>query len=557
MALPPQPTAGMRGSSSSNTLATPVRSSTGPQTGLPPLQTVLPGGTTGLLTSSPTGTPATVSTTTSGQLSNVAQYATALTPAQQALLQLTLRGNTSMATQSTTPPASIPTAEETAQKMANLEQQTEQVAATAGTAATEVQPVLQTVQQNELLTPNVQALAVKPGVVADTIDQTQIGTIATPAKDPSIGQVSTTASAQQDVQNMAFQGATSNFSPNDLVDIAQIGNNTLSAGAMATAANQTLDQQATVQFQLSQLLTGLQPGQPAPPWASPAIRKASAIMQQRGLGSSSVAAAAITQAVMESGVTIAAQDAKAYQTIQIKNLDNQQQAALQNALQVATMDRQNADARTKGMISNAQALLSIDLKELDAQQQSNAIKYSAQTQAALSEANAENTRLQINAKNELQLEEFYTELGVQIDTANINRDVAIKQYNTNQANSFKEFNASMEDQRDKFNANMAFAIDQSNAQWRRQINTANTATLNETNRINTQNAFNASQTALNQLWQKYRDNATFNFTSAESEKQRKHEQALRAMEIAASESMLDSQQKSTIASNLIKVIANW
>jgi hypothetical protein len=451
----------------------------------------------------------------------------------------------------------VPTPAQTAQKMADLEKQTEEVAATAGTAATEVQPILQTTQQNELLTPNVQTLAVKPKVVASQIDQSKIQDIATPAKDASIGQVTGVDSAQADIDAMTFSGATSNFSPTDLVDVNAISNNTLSAGAMATAANQQLDQQATVQFQLSQLLSGLQPGQPAPPWASPAIRKASAIMQQRGLGASSVAAAAITQAVMESGVTIAAQDAKAYQAIQLKNLDNQQQAALQNALQVATLDRQNADARTKGMISNAQALLSIDLKELDAQQQSNAIKYSAQTQAALAEANAENTRRQINAKNELQLEEFYTELGVQIDTANINRDVAIKQYNVNQENSFKEFNASMEDQREKFNANMAFAIDQSNAQWRRQINTANTATLNETNRINAQNAFNASQTALNQLWQKYRDNATFNFTSAESDKQRKHEQALRAMEIAASESMLNSQQKSTIASNLIKVIGNW
>ena len=209
------------------------------------------------------------------------------------------------------------------------------------------------------------------------------------------------------------------------------------------------------------------------------------------------------------------------------------------------------------MISNSQALLSIDLKELDAQQQSNAIKYSAQTQAALTEAAAENARLQINAKNELQVEEFFTELSVQIDTANINRDLAVKQYNNNQANSFKEFNASMADQRDKFNANMQFAVDQSNAMWRRQINTSNTATLNETNRINVQNAFNASQTSLNQLWQKYRDNATFNFTSAESGKQRIHEQALRAMEIAASDKMLDSQQKSTIANNIVKIIGNW
>ena len=52
-------------------------------------------------------------------------------------------------------------------------------------------------------------------------------------------------------------------------------------------------------------------------------------------------------------------------------------------------------------------------------------------------------------------------------------------------------------------------IDQSNTKWRREINTVNTATQNETNRINTQLMYNISGTALNDLWQQYRDNATF------------------------------------------------
>ena len=45
-------------------------------------------------------------------------------------------------------------------------------------------------------------------------------------------------------------------------------------------------------------------------WAAPAVRKVNAIMQQRGLGASSMAAAAITQALYESALPIAAQDAK-------------------------------------------------------------------------------------------------------------------------------------------------------------------------------------------------------------------------------------------------------
>ena len=40
----------------------------------------------------------------------------------------------------------------------------------------------------------------------------------------------------------------------------------------------------------------------------------------------------------------------------------------------------------------------------------------------------------------------FLELGLQIDNANINRDVALKQFNVNQKNAFAEFNARMKDQ---------------------------------------------------------------------------------------------------------------
>ena len=94
----------------------------------------------------------------------------------------------------------------------------------------------------------------------------------------------------------------------------------LSDEATITPAQAELDEKATVQYQLSELLSGIEDGKPLPEWASPAARKATAIMQQRGLGSSSMAAAAITQAIMESGVSIAARDANAYAAIQLKKL---------------------------------------------------------------------------------------------------------------------------------------------------------------------------------------------------------------------------------------------
>lgn len=47
-------------------------------------------------------------------------------------------------------------------------------------------------------------------------------------------------------------------------------------------------------------------------------------MQGRGMGASSMAASAMTQALMESGVVIATQDANKYAAIQLQNLSGKQ-----------------------------------------------------------------------------------------------------------------------------------------------------------------------------------------------------------------------------------------
>ncbi len=445
----------------------------------------------------------------------------------------------------------------------DIQTKTEDLAKKLGTDDTKVKPITKEVEDEELLTTEGKLLAEKDKTVQpqptllDTKDKDDF-TIQQVEKPEGLGQApETVTSSITKIDPMKFEGAKSDFDVANLIDVEDVSTQELSDDAKIEPAQAELDERATVKYQLDKLLSGIEDGEPLPAWASPAARKATAIMQQRGLGSSSMAAAAITQAIMESGVSIAARDANAFAVIQLKNLDNRQQAAVQNALQVATMDRQNASARVQASISNAQALLSIDLKELDAQQQSNAIKYNALSQGALTEAAQQTAREQFNAKSEFQVEEFFAELGLQIDSANINRQVAIEQFNVNQQNAFGEFNAKMNDQRQKFNANMRNVIDQSNAKWRREINTVNTATQNETNRINTQLMYNIAGTALNDLWQQYRDNATFNFTASESELQRKHEQVIQALDAAANSDAYDKASKTTLANNIIKVIGKW
>jgi len=179
------------------------------------------------------------------------------------------------------------------------------------------------------------------------------------------------------------------------------------------------------------------------------------------------------------------------------------------------------------------------------------------TQAMFKDAAEDNARKQFNAKNELQVEEFFANLGSQVETANKNREAATAQFNAGEINAQQQFNAAMRDNREKFNANMQFAVDQSNVQWRRQVNTAATAIQNETNRINVANQFNASQNALNNLWQKYRDNAAWNFQKTESFMQRQHEVGIMAMEFANTKELYNDQQKNDLALGIGNWVATW
>tara|TARA_R110002020_G_scaffold438955_2_gene649427 strand:- start:774 stop:2183 length:1410 start_codon:yes stop_codon:yes gene_type:complete len=325
----------------------------------------------------------------------------------------------------------------------------------------------------------------------------------------------------------------------------------------AEAMQQELNPEATTQYQMGELMKSIEEGKPLPPWAAPSVRRISAIMQQRGMGSSSMASAAMMQAVMESGIPIATADAQAFANIQLKNLDGKQQAALQNAMVYAQMDTTNANNRTKAAVQNAQSFLTMDVENLRNDQAAQMASYEANTQAMFNDVAAENVTIQLNAKNEAQVDQFFAELGSQVEAANKNRVVAMRQFNVSEENAMNQFNTSLADARGKFNTNMKYAIEQSDTKWRRDINTANTATQNETNRINIQNLIGKQMAALQSLAQEYRDDAAYNFQKSESFLQKKHEVGMLAMEFANANKLYSKEQKDLVASKIGEWVANW
>ena len=362
--------------------------------------------------------------------------------------------------------------------------------------------------------------------------------------------------AGQPIYGSAIDAAQITRDPS-VVDPTGFTEGTLSTGATGTAPSAELDERATVKYQMENLLSSIEEGKPLPAWASPAMRKVSSIMQARGLGASSMAAAAMTQAIMESGVPIAARDAQSYANLQLQELKGEQQMALQNALQIAGMDKANLSARLQAGVTNAQLLLKKDTSNMSTTQRSNELSFNALTQAIFKDGAEENLRSQVNAKNDMQVEQVFAQLGAQVETADANRTAGMEQFNAGEANAMAQFNARRRDADAQFDARMSFAIEQSDVGWRRAVNTADTALQNETNRIDTQRLFDASQTALATLWQKYRDNAAWNFQKSESILQRQHEIGIMAMEFSNSKELYDQTQKDNIALGVGNWVAAW
>ena len=423
--------------------------------------------------------------------------------------------------------------------------QTEQAEKVALDPKEEIVPVTLTEKSNEILTNNNVTMSSVSAPVPSGLSSAMYNQTAPATQAANTYQ----ASATTPPANM--QAAQGTVNPQALVNAAQ---GTLSPQALATAQTATMDPQATTQYQMGQLMSSIVAGQPLPAWAAPQVRKVSSIMQQRGLGSSSMAAAAMVQAVTESGIEIAKQDADKYATLQLANLSNKQQAELQNAVAVANMDMANLNNRQTAAVQNAKTFLAIDTQNLNNRQQSDTINYQSMVQMKLSDTAAENASKQFNAKSSNEVDMFFAELGSQIESANKNRAASVDQFNVNQTSAMEQFNASMEASRQQFNANMQATIDQSNAAWRRNINTANTAAQNVANQQNVQTLLGMNQNSLNNLWQLYRDQASWAMQSSENDRARAHNAAMQSAQIDANKSLYDSQFNNFLVTRTIDSI---
>ena len=295
------------------------------------------------------------------------------------------------------------------------------------------------------------------------------------------------------------------------------------------AATASPSDKATVAGQLGTLTANFDATNP-PAWAAGAIRGVNAVMQQRGLGASSIAGQALIQAAMESALPIARADAQVQAQFETQNLSNRQQRAMlaaqqranfiglefdqgfqanvQNAAKIAdianrnftaeqqvalensrtaqTMNLNNLSNRQALTMAEASALASLDGANLNARQQS-AVQ-NAQSFLQMDMANLSNTQQADMFGAQQQIQSLFTDQAA---------ENASRQFNATSQNQVDQFFASLGQQANQFNATQMNAQSQFNAGQANTIERFNAEINNQRDQFNAQNQLVIAQANAN------------------------------------------------------------
>ena len=217
---------------------------------------------------------------------------------------------------------------------------------------------------------------------------------------------------------------------------------------------------------------------------------------------------------------VALENSRIANTMNLSNLSNSQARVMAEAAALANMDMSNLNNRQQAAVQNAQNFLQADLTNLNNKQSTELFKAQQRVQSLFTDQAALNAAQQFNATSQNQTDQFFSQMQNQTAQFNASQANAQAQFNAGQVNVIERFNAEINNQRDQFNATNRLVVDQANAQWRRQIATADTASVNRANEINAQSLLGYSQQAYNNLWQFYKDNMHWAWTSADNERDR-------------------------------------
>jgi len=366
-------------------------------------------------------------------------------------------------------------------------------------------------------------------------------------------------------------------------------------------------QAASIQGELASLMQQFEGGN-TPAWAAGSMRRATAVMAERGLGASSMAGQAIIQAAMEAALPIAQIDtankqqvamlkaeqrakflgiefdqafqakvqnaatiseianldfnasqqialenSRAANTMELQNLNNEQAVIMSEAAALSQIDISNLNNRQQAQVQNAQNFLQIDMADLSNDQQVALFKNQSLINAIMSDQAAENAAEQFNASSENQTNQFFANLSASVNQFNAAQLNAMQQFNADETNALLEFNSSLQNQREIFNAQNYLAVAQANAAWRQNLATINTSAANEANMDYAQTVNALTLKSLDEIWQRERDIMDYSFTQSENAADRALSILLGDKQLEAIREQIDAEEQAAVGSLLTKI----
>lgn len=254
--------------------------------------------------------------------------------------------------------------------------------------------------------------------------------------------------------------------------------------------------------------------------------------------------------------TIALENARLTNTMDVANLSARNAVVLAKAAQMSQLETTNLNNRQQAVVENAKAFLTMDIRNLDARQQTTLFKAQEVSDALVSDAGFSNAARITNANNALEAAKISETLALTASQFNATERNKVKLANMDAANELIKFNAQERNDREEFNSRMAAEINVANAKILADISTANTAAVNAANAVNAKNATDLSASAYAQQSQTYRDMLSYSWKTGESAKDRVSNLAIASIQKDVQAMKTDSESSKALGSFATEVLKN-
>ena len=243
----------------------------------------------------------------------------------------------------------------------------------------------------------------------------------------------------------------------------------------------------------------------------------------------------------DAATTIALENARITNSMDVANLSARQAVVMANAAQMANLETTNLNNRQQVAVDNAKSFLQMDLTNLSNKQQTTLFKSQEIAQSILTDTAAENAAKAVNATNALDAAKVNAQLALTASQFNAAEGNKISLANSAMATDVLKFNAQEANDRADFNANMVTQINMANAKILADVSTANTRETNAMNAVNAKNATDMSAAAYAQLSQTYRDKLEMSWKTGDNELSRAN--AISVATITSSATIKSAQLK--------------